>query len=242
MARARNKNLPPLDEYAPGSAMAGLTEQQRLFVAGKVWRGLTNADAARAAGYTEHSARHNGTRIAQHPGIQVAIEEESRKLLKTEGPRSILTLVEVRDNSEAPARDRIKASVELMNRAGLHPRTEHTLNVEHHDMSEGEKDREILRLARELGLDETTARKMLIAPDDMKKNAAGVYELPPEPVDPEVLARRENKRRSRANLKLPPEERESRHGKHLNAYWEQRLAAEAGVTDAEFSDDLSDVL
>jgi hypothetical protein len=235
---ARNHLAPMGDEYGP--AMQALTEKQRGFVIGKVHHGLNDRAAATAAGYS--MATRSFVYVAHHPAVQAAIEEESRKLMRSEGPKSIRTLVEIRDSKEAKAADRIKAATELLNRGGLHARTEHTLSVEHH-MTEAEKDKRILALAAELGLPPEMAQKMLIAPAEFEKNSKGVYEVAkpePEPVSPERAVAREKDRRFRARQKMTPEERDAelaesreRQRQQLDDYWSKRKAE---VTDAEFVD------
>jgi phage terminase small subunit len=90
--------------------MRALSAMQRRFVVAKVMLGLGNGDACRAAGYAETVAGHTAHTIAHREDVQAAIEEEARKLMKSEGPKSVLTLVAIRDDKTAKAADRIKAS------------------------------------------------------------------------------------------------------------------------------------
>src|ERR1019366_3980435 len=94
-----------------------------------------------------------------------------------------------RDDKAAENKDRIKAAVELLNRAGISAVQESHLTVTH-QLNESQMDQRILTLAAELGLDEETARKMLIAPADREKNAniidadfSEVVELSDDPVN-----------------------------------------------------------
>jgi len=97
----------------------------------------------------------------------------------TEGPKSVLTLIEIRDDPAADRKDRLKAATELMNRAGPGVVSESHLVVDHnYQMTEAQKDARILALAAELGMPEEYARKMLVAPADFEKNSKGVFELP----------------------------------------------------------------
>lgn len=54
-----------------------LKPRQRAFVDG-VYRGLSLAAAARAAGYAAGSARQTGSRLAQHPAIIAALERRQQ--------------------------------------------------------------------------------------------------------------------------------------------------------------------
>src|SRR5580704_4917942 len=166
-----------------GPAMLALNPRMRAFVIGKVQGGLDDTAAARAAGYADD--RKQPWRLAHHEGVQAAILEEGRKLMRAHGPKSILTLVEIRDDKLRDAKDRIKCAIELLNRSGFHVVSEHHQH-EHHHLSEAETDRRILALAAELGLPPEQARLMLVAPAEFERNAQGVYEIvesepPPEP-------------------------------------------------------------
>ena len=232
------------DEGSLGPAMRALRPLQRAFVHYKVFYGLTNIEAYRRAGYSDNpgSSRKGSYELAHSQGVQDAIEEETRKLMRTEGPKSVQVLVEIRDDKEVAARDRVKAATELLNRAGLHARTESTVNVSV-QMTDSEKDKEILRLAKELGLGETEAKKLLISPDDFKQNAKGVYELEPKPNRPSWRDT-ENERR-RARSAMTPEEREADKarvrqemaeyardkGKRIYAEHQARIAAEEAVPE-----------
>jgi hypothetical protein len=161
--------------------MQALTQMQRAFVMTKVHGGLDDVNAARAAGYTQ-AAKH-AYRIARHPGVQDALLEEGRKLMRAQGPASILALVEIRDDKTVRPDTRVKAAVELLNRSGFHAVSEHH-DHQHVHVSEAEQDRRILALCAELGMSPDQAQKMLIAPADMQRNAEGVYEI--TPVKPEL--------------------------------------------------------
>jgi hypothetical protein len=241
------------DESALGEAMRALPPAQRCFVHFKVFFGRNNTDAARMAGYSENGVDVAAHRLAHHPGIQAAILEEGQKLLRSQGPKSILTLVEIRDNLQNEAKDRMKAAVELLNRSGFTAVTQHNISVEH-SLSEGEKDRRILALAAELGLSPAEAQKMLVSPQDMQRNAQGVYDLPTEPspeLPAEELAQRDRTNERRKTLRhMSPAEKQAAKAA-ARAEQAERLRQEyaaAQVTDAEFEEtgdplaDLADVL
>lgn len=247
------RNYPARIEFDPaslGPAMQALTPLQRAFVYGIVHSGLSARQAAKFAGSqatTSASLGQTAYQLSHHPGVQQAIEEESRKLMRREAPRSIRTLIEIRDDKAASNKDRLKAAEMLLNRAGMNAVSESRLTVEHHNLSDAEKDREILRLAKELGLGEAEAQKLLIAPDDFKQNAEGVFEIAkpePKPMEPRRETENETRRRRRS---MTPEEiaedkarvraahRESKK-QWFDEFWKQRRTGEAGVTDAEFEE------
>jgi len=230
--------------------MRALPPAQRAFVYFKVTMGRNNTDAARLAGYSEKGVDVTASRLAHDPRVQAALIEESKKVLKSQGAKSILTLVEIRDNPQAEDKDRIKCAVELMNRGGLSAVSESHLTVEHR-LSESEQDRKILQLAAELGMSETEAKKLLIAPSEFQKNSEGVYSLPEVPApDPSPQQQRNNERR-RHRRKMTPAEIEADKAAIRAAQSErqrQEYQAHQSVTDAEFEEiadplaDLADVL
>src|SRR5438552_474007 len=123
--------LVPLDDEGLGPAMRALNPRQRAFVVGKI-NGLNDNAAARAAGYVVAAPVGNhgyATHLAHHEGVQAAILEEARKLMRSHGPKSILCLVAIRDDTEAADKDRIKAATELLNRSGFHAVSEHHSTV-----------------------------------------------------------------------------------------------------------------
>lgn len=188
--------LIPLDPSSLGPAMAALPPGTAAFVHAKIHLGLTNTEAARLAGYSQrspHSLEVTASQIA-HPRVQAALLEEGQKLMRSEGPKSIRTLVEIRDDKSATTADRAKAATELLNRSGFHAATQHNISVEV-SLTDAQKDERILLLAKELGLVEGEARKLLIAPD--KVIDAEFTEVTPAPeLSAEEQARRARQRSS----------------------------------------------
>ena len=157
-------------ETGYGPAMRGLSPQWRAFVEAKVQHGLSNRQAAKAAGYADTSVNvldATAYRLAHDPRVQAALHEETVKLMRAQGAKSVHVLIAMRDNPAVEAKDRIKCALELMNRSGLHAMTEQKVSVEH-TLSDAEMDRRILSLCAELGIAETEARKMLVAPSKVK--------------------------------------------------------------------------
>jgi len=191
-----------------GPAMAALSPAQRAFVVAKVHFGCSNAEAARRAGYSKTKpgdAKVTAYRLAHTDQIQAAITEECRKVISSEGPRSIKTLVDIRDDKAKEAKDRIKAAIELLNRGGLNAVSEHHLTVEH-QMTDAQKDQRILALCQELGLPETAARKLLIAPDAIDAEFSEVEpEKTPEQIERAERYDRDNELRRLRNTMTPEE-------------------------------------
>ncbi len=192
-----------------GPAMLSLSPAQRAFVVAKVHFGCKNAEAARRAGYSKNKpgdAKVTAYRLAHSDEVQAAIIEESRKVISSEGPRSIRTLVEIRDDRAKEPKDRIKAAIELLNRGGLNAVSEHHLTVEH-QMTDAEKDRRILALCQELGLPDTAARKMLIAPDAIDAEFTEVPPKTPEEIErAERYARTNEVEKQRIRRAMSPDE------------------------------------
>ncbi len=201
--------IPVPDPDDLGEQMRQCTKGERAWVIAKIETGESNAECARLAGYSASSPdvlKSIGYAIAHRERVQAALLEMSRKLMRTEGPKSIKTLVEIRDNTKAENKDRIKASIELLNRAGMSAVQESHLTVTH-QLNESQMDQRILQLAAELGLDQDTARKMLIAPADLEKNAnvidADFTEVREPSQDRKNVAERETRARRRD---MTPEE------------------------------------
>lgn len=187
-----------------GPAMLALPQSMRAYVVARVFHGLNRSKAAKAAGYSADDpdvAKTQGYRLEHNEGIQAAIAEESRKLMRAEGPNSIRTLIEIRDNKKNEPKDRARAAIEILNRCGLGAVSESHVTVTH-QMSEEQLDRRILELARELGLPEVEARKMLVAPDRVIEGEFEEVKPPPTPEEQRLKERRTQLRHA------SPEERE----------------------------------
>src|SRR5258706_148469 len=153
--------LIPVPEDGLGPAMLALSPTMRAWVVAKVTFGCSNAEATRLAGYStrsENAVSVMAHQLAHNERIQAAILEEGSKLMRTEGPKSIRVLVEIRDNKKADDKVRMKAAVELLNRSGFQATTQHLVSVEH-SLSDGEKDRRIIALCAELGIGKEEAQK-----------------------------------------------------------------------------------
>ena len=190
-------------EAGLGPAMEALSAGYRAYAWCRVIHGMSRARAAEASGYaadTPDLAKVTGYRLEHDPRIQDAIAELARGLMRSEGPRSIRTLVAVRDDPKAKHSDKIKAAEALLDRCGLGAISQHQHVVEHR-LSEDQLDRRILELAKELGLGAEEAKKLLV--DQSKVIDAEFAEVAPaEPAEPptaEQIAERE--RMDRENVR-----------------------------------------
>lgn len=204
-----------------GPAMSALSPQRRAFVTAIVTTGCSATDAAAAAGYsatTRAGLNSTGYALSHDPRIQAAILEESQKLIRTSGPMAINVLVKIAKDPTAANRDRIKAATEILDRGGFHAVSQHNVTVTH--QTEAEKDRELLALAQELGLDEKAQQKLL-----GKVIEAEFVEItdPPSDIAPKVgpQGRKitnpdrtpEERARDRQRKRETPEERAARRAK-----------------------------
>lgn len=105
-----------------------------------------------------------------------------------------------------------------------------------HELSEAQMDQKILSLAAELGLTEDIARKMLIAPADLRKNADAVdaefEEVPPE-ISTEEQARREHENEMRRAVRAMSPEELKAHKAQQRAEKSQRAKAKRAASEAE---------
>lgn len=236
-----------------GTAMLALSPGHRAFVVAYVHEGLSRAEAARRAGYSANQpddAKNAAYRLWRREDVQAAILEESRKVLRDEGPRSIKKLTSLRDDPKVDAAVQLKATLALLDRAGLSAVSEHHHVVEHH-RSDAELDRRALELGRELGLAEDQIRKMLIDPDRV---VDAEFTEVPTPEQAEQEAKREQERARRRQLRAAsPEERaelkKQARAKRTAEQKSQYAAAQGNQLDIEDAieaqsapfDDLSDI-
>ncbi len=139
----------------PGPALAKLRRRQQLFVywicelGGNVRK---NTEAARRAGYTggEDTMKATAYRLMNDTDVLAAIKEEAEKRLHSGLLLGTSVLLEIANDSFH--KDRLKAALAIMDRAGMHAKSEHTVNV-----NDARTDKEVIdrigMLAARLGLD-----------------------------------------------------------------------------------------
>ena len=252
MSRAIVPLIPVPDVEDLGPAMQACTVGERAWVIAKIDTGESNKECCRLAGFSASSddvLKSMGYAIAHRQRVQDALLEMSRKLFRVEGARSIKVLCAIRDDNAVKPEVRLKASVEILSRAGMGSVSESHLTVTH-ELSEAQMDQKILSLAAELGLSEDVARKMLIAPADLRKNADAIdaefEEVPPE-ISQEEQERRDRENEQRRNVRaMSPEELKAHKAQQRKDKSERgkaiRAAAEAERLLAMGRDGLEDLL
>ncbi len=136
-----------------------LTKKQQRFVIAMLE--MPNADqtgAARVAGYSDpgnSSIRAVGHAVAHNPRVQAAIQEEARKRMNSAAILAVSNLIGLAADPTNKA-IQLKASIALMNRVGLHEKTESHNIVEHRDGTDQMAIEKIMSLAGMLGVDAKT--------------------------------------------------------------------------------------
>jgi len=242
-----------------GPCMLALTPAMRAYVVARVIYGLGRSRAAEAAGYAtpdKNTAKSQGYRLEHDERIQAAIAEECRKLMRSEGPNCIRTLISIRDNPKAENKDRLKATEALLSRCGLGVVNESYVLVEH-QLSDAERDRRILAAAAELGLPLEQVQKALIDPknvvDAEYSEVPAAEDAPQTPEEEAAKAERNRENARRRELRAAsPEERARLKAEALAhriaAQKAKYAAAQGGQVDLEEyiagqeADDLSDLM
>lgn len=172
-----------------GPKMRALTHRQQSFVLALLINGDNNATrAAIDAGFKQspnsNSISVNAHRLIHDARVQEAIQEEATRRVNA---GAILAASELLKIAKDPAhKSQLKAIGMVLNRAGLHEKTEHNVNVQH-TISEGDLVANIKALAQELGVDpklllgQAAGKKALPAPitdvEYEEVSAAGLEDL-----------------------------------------------------------------
>lgn len=220
----------------------------RSFVVALVQTGRSATDAAEIAGYSASNRnvlQSRGSQLAHDARVQAAILEECQKLIRADGPMALTVLRTIAKDTTAPPRDRLKAATEILNRGGFHAVTQHNVTVTH--QTEKEKDREILALATELGLDDAAKAKLLGKPVTVDAEFTEIVDPPTDVAPPRgpAGAKITNAERSpeeraaeRARYRETPEERQARqeHTRQERRERAKREYAEAVIGRAGLED------
>lgn len=149
-----SNDLVAMNDIPLGPCMLALKPVQQAFVEALVERGCTPMQAGAAVGITPAMAK----RLAQNDRVLAAIREVCARHLASGLPAALRVVTSIMNDAKAKNADRLKATSVWLER--LMPITTHQhIVVEHID--DAEKDREILTLARELGLDDAATAKLL---------------------------------------------------------------------------------
>jgi hypothetical protein len=141
--------VPPEDEL--GEAMLALTPARRAFVIALVETGTKDQSLAAAMaglGGTDNARRVVGSRLMRLPTVLAAIREEADRRLRSGALLAASRLYELvmsRDEKIA-----FKASVELMNRAGMMVETQHRVIVENDTRSAAQIQEQVMGLFKKL--------------------------------------------------------------------------------------------
>jgi hypothetical protein len=147
------------EEVEHGPAMRALTDKQRKFVQAALASPESNpTDWARLAGYKDKGGGASNIRVCAHglmhdPRIEAAIVEIARSSFTTGGVAlAASNLLRIARDQKHPRN--YDATIAIMNRVGMHEKSEHVVKVSRPD------DQQMLemvaRLANELGVDPST--------------------------------------------------------------------------------------
>lgn len=115
-------SLSMTDEMEYGPAMRALNDMQRRFVMAMVeCPGISQAEAARAAGYSDvkEGAKVRGHYCAHNPKVQDAIREEAGKRLHSASLIAANVVVAMLTDDDVPAKEKLKAAGMLLDRTGF---------------------------------------------------------------------------------------------------------------------------
>src|SRR5689334_8754143 len=116
MPRSKNTLPVSIDPADYGPAMAALpSPRMQQFVIGKIINGMDNAAACRFAGYSAGAVSRRAWELAHDPRVIEAQLELTKLIFRSQGPRNLATLMEIRDDKTAAARDRLRAVEMIMN-------------------------------------------------------------------------------------------------------------------------------
>jgi len=138
-----------------GPAMIELTDRQRqLVMTALAYPTMHDWQVAEAAGYSHRS--HGALKVTAHrlfrsEKILAALHEEAGKRLRGSAVLGVATLEKIARTDGHP--QQLRAAEALLNRIGLHERSEHKVTVERKDLSSGQMIERIRALAERLGVD-----------------------------------------------------------------------------------------
>ena len=145
-------------EGAFGPAMVALpTDRQRAFVIALLdTGGINHTKAAQLAGYEggTDSLRVTAHRVFHDERVQAAIREEANRRLHAASGLAVCVLVEIASSSPQP-KDRIKAAQAILNRTGMHEKTEHKVTTTDISKTDEELVKRAKELAKQFGMDES---------------------------------------------------------------------------------------
>jgi phage terminase small subunit len=172
------------DEPELGPAMRALAPKQRQFVLAMLADpNGTQSGWAQAAGYSTKGDSHAvvGCRMMRDPRIIAAAQEIAKQHLGGNGPvLAVKNLLRIASNEKHP--QNLKATEMILNRTGMHEKSEHRVVVEHRN------DAEMEELCRRMALEMNIPVEKLIGANQvaplLKLIEAEAVEVKAEPDDP----------------------------------------------------------
>lgn len=157
-----------VDNSEWGPAMAALTPLRRAFVIAMLDAPLLNYSQAYRRATTEDGQQFSTTsnnavhveahKLAHNPLVLAAYHEEASKRLQAGALVGASVLIDIAKNEHH--KDQLSAAKTLLNRIGLHEKTEHKVTVER-PTDDIDIKRQIVALAKDLGWSDDELRKAL---------------------------------------------------------------------------------
>lgn len=174
-----------------GSALAELTASQRKFVAAIIDAGDNNyAEAARRAGYSsggkKASLRTIGSQLIRNPKIVAALKQLTRSRMDASVG---LAYSELEKLAESGINEtvRLRASMAILNRAGFHEKTEHTVNTFTRDVDFADRLRAVAAIAKANGWDLPPEAKRILENIDAANGGKPALTIEPEEDDDPLI-------------------------------------------------------
>jgi phage terminase small subunit len=177
---AKRKPIPKdVDELHSLPEMQKLSGQRRAFVMAKIFGGLSNRDAAIAAGYSASSkevASAHGSRVAADPEVVAACDVLTRLVMRSTSIAAVRKLEYLMDNAE-DEKLQAQCARDLLDRSGFNPSMRYDV-VHHHELTLDEANATLAHLLAKAGLDQPTVAR-LTSPEAVID--ADFSEVEPEP-------------------------------------------------------------
>ena len=154
--------IDPSEAEERSEAFEKLSRQQKTFVDLYLTTSLTQTQCvARAYPNCDQRIHHvEAARLMGNKRVREALHEETIRCLAGSAAVGLRVLLEVA--GDPTHKDRLKAARELIAHAGLAPKVEQTINVNHTGPSPGEQRAELQRLMAQMGPD---GQRLLAAAD-----------------------------------------------------------------------------
>ena len=165
--------------------MRRLNQRQRMFVIAMLETGAE--DYTRCATMAGYGGTHpgsvsvTGSRLAHNELVQAAIHEEAEKRLGAAKILAVSKLIEVL-RSSTDGKVQLKAAGMILNRSGLHEKTEHKSTVEH-TIDEESLVMQIEKLSAYLGIDSAKLighRPQAVDAEFVEHSSEGLEDLLPK--------------------------------------------------------------